>query len=217
MVTYAYLRVSTTVQDVANQKLSVLEYCARHAIAPVTIVEDTSSGNTPWQARRIGHILAEAQAGDVLVVAEVSRLARSALHVLTLLQCAIEKGISVHVAKTPLVFDGSLQATIAATILGLAAHIEREFISVRTKEALARRKVQGLPLGRPRGPAPRVKLDQQADAILTYLKKGVSKRSIARIVDCAPSTLYAWLKRRKISAHGNTSPKERRACPLRTC
>jgi DNA invertase Pin-like site-specific DNA recombinase len=208
MVTYAYLRVSTTAQDVANQKLSVLEYCARHAIAPVTIVEDTSSGNAPWQARQIGHLLAEAQAGDVLVVAEVSRLARSALHVLTLLQCAIEKGVSVHIAKTPLILDGSLQATIAATILGLAAHIEREFISVRTKEALAHRKAQGLPLGRPKGPAPRVKLDQHHDEILTYLKKGVSKRSIARIIDCAPSTLYAWLKRRKLSQNGNASRRK---------
>ncbi len=95
----------------------------------------------------------------------------------------------MHVAKTQLVLDGSLQATIAATVLGLAAQIEREFISARTKEALARRKAQGLPLGRPKGPAPRVKLDQHTDDILMYLKKGVSKRSIARIVDCAPSPL----------------------------
>ena len=123
MVNYAYLRVSTTAQDVANQKLSVLEYCARHNIAPVTIVEDTSSSNAPWQGRQIGHILKDAQAGDVLVVAEVSRLARSALHVLSLLQCAIEQEVSVHVAKTPLVLDGSLQAMIAATILGLAAQM----------------------------------------------------------------------------------------------
>ncbi len=208
MTNYAYLRVSTTAQDVANQKLSVLEYCVRHDIAPVTIVEDTRSGNASWQTRQIGHILADAHAGDVLVVAEVSRLARSALHVLSLLQCAMEKGVSVHVAKTQLVLDGSLQATIAATILGLAAQIEREFISARTKEALARRKAQGLPLGRPRGPAPRVKLDQHQDDILTYLKKGVSKRSIARIVDCAPSTLYAWLKRRKLSSDGNARRRE---------
>jgi DNA invertase Pin-like site-specific DNA recombinase len=108
MTNYAYLRVSTTAQDVANQKLSVLEYCAYHAIAPVTIVEDTTSGNAAWQARQIGRILADACAGDVLVVAEVSRLARSALDVLSLLQCAVEKGIAVHVAKTQMVLDGSL-------------------------------------------------------------------------------------------------------------
>jgi DNA invertase Pin-like site-specific DNA recombinase len=111
----------------------------------------------------------------------------------------VEKGISVHVAKTQMALDGSLQATIAATVLGLAAQIEREFIAARTKEALAHRKAQGLPLGRLRGPAPCVKLDQHHEAILTYLQKGLSKRSIARIVDCAPSTLYAWLKGRRLS------------------
>jgi len=94
-----------------------------------------------------------------------------------------------------LVTDLSMQATITATILGLAAQIEREFLSLRTKEALARRKAQGLPLGRPRGQAKSVKLDEHREDILKYLKIGVSKRSIAKIVECSPSTLYSWLKR----------------------
>lgn len=94
--------------------------------------------------------------------------------------------------------DGSMQATITATILGLAAQIEREFLSLRTKEALARRKSQGLPLGRPQGQAKRVKLDEQQENILKYLKIGVSKRSIAKIVECSPSTLYSWLKRNQL-------------------
>jgi len=135
----------------------------------------------------------------VIVVAEVSRLARSTLGVLELLRMAAQKEISVHIAKSHLVMDGSMQATITATILGLAAQIEREFISVRTKEALKRRKAEGLPLGRPKGPAKTVKLDKHGDEILTYLKKGVSKLSIARILDCSPSTLYSWLHRNKIA------------------
>ena len=97
--------------------------------------------------------------------------------------------------KNGMVMDGSMQATITATILGLAAQIEREFLSLRTKEALARRKAQGLPLGRPRGQAKSVKLDEHREGILKYLKIGVSKRSIAKIVECSPSTLYSWLKR----------------------
>jgi DNA invertase Pin-like site-specific DNA recombinase len=104
----------------------------------------------------------------------------------------------VHIVKGHLVLDGSLQATITATILGLAAQIEREFIAARTKEALARRKAQGLPLGRPKGPTVQVKLDSYKDQIVTYLQKGVSKRSIARILECSPSTLYAWLRRQRI-------------------
>ena len=115
-----------------------------------------------------------------------------------MLQEPAGKGVSVHIAKSRMVMDGSLQSTIAATVLGLAAQIEREFISARTKEALACRKAKGLPLGRPKGPAPNVKLDGYREEILEYLRKGVSKRSIARILECSPSTLYEWLKRRKI-------------------
>jgi DNA invertase Pin-like site-specific DNA recombinase len=83
-------------------------------------------------------------------------------------------------------------------ILRLEHSIEREFISVRTKESLARRRAEGAKLGRPRGEAPRLKLDSQRDAIMDYVAKKVSRRSIARILECSPSTLYAWLKRHKI-------------------
>jgi DNA invertase Pin-like site-specific DNA recombinase len=199
MPNYAYLRVSTETQDVENQKLGMLEYCNRRRIAPLTFIEDTASGTLSWRARAIGQLLEQAQAGDVIVAAEVSRLARSTLQVLELLEIAAAKAVSVHIVKGHLVLDGSLQATISATILGLAAQIEREFIAARTKEALARRKAQGLPLGRPKGPAARVKLDSSKDQIVTYLQKGVSKRSIARILECSPSTLYAWLRRNRIA------------------
>ena len=143
----------------------------------------------------------QAQPGDVLVVAEVSRLARSTLQVLELLQRAAEKELSVHSAKNQLIMDGSMPATITATILGLAAQIEREFISVRTKEALAQRKAKGFALGRPKGKAKSHKLDPRKEEIVDYLKKGVSKRSVAKIVGCSPSTLYGWIKRHKISGH----------------
>lgn len=101
---------------------------------------------------------------------------------------------------------GSMQATITATISGLAAHIERELIAVRTKEALARRKAAGYPLGRPKGLAVRLKLDHAREVILAYLHKGVSKRSIARIVDCSSSTLYTWLKRRHLVGTASRVP-----------
>jgi DNA invertase Pin-like site-specific DNA recombinase len=174
--------VSTESQDVENQKLGILEYCNRRRIGPLTFVEDTVSGTFSWRARAFGRLLDQAQAGDVLVAAEVSRLARSTLQVLELLEIAAAKAVSVHIVKGHLVLDDWLQATITATILELAA---------RTKEALARRKAQGLPLGRHKGPAARVKLDQYKDQIVTYLHKAVSKRSIARILECSPSTLYA--------------------------
>lgn len=198
MANFAYLRVSTNKQDTENQKLSVLDYCNRHGLISVAYIEDTSSGKSPWQNRPIGKILEKANGDDHIIVAEVSRLGRSTLQVLEILEHAASRQVSVHIAKSNMVMDGSMQSTITATILGLAAQIEREFISTRTKEALSQRKAQGIQLGRPKGQAATLKLDADRDQIIDYLKKGVSKRSIARIVGCSPATFYAWLKRRNV-------------------
>ena len=106
-----------------------------------------------------------------------------------------------------MVLDSSIQSRITATILGLAAEIEREFISLRTAEALAKRKADGQPLGRPKGRrAARVKLDDQEETIRRYLTKGISKRAIAKLVDCAPSTLYDWLDRRCLRPRTRQTP-----------
>jgi DNA invertase Pin-like site-specific DNA recombinase len=195
---FAYLRVSRDTQDVANQKYGILDYCNGKGISPVTLVEDTENRNKPWRERRIGQILEKATEGDVILAAEISRLGGSPLQVLEILEEAAKKKASVHIVKSQIVMDGSLQSAIIATVLGLAAQIEREFISVRTKEALARRKAEGVKLGRPRGEAPRLKLDSQREMILDYIGKNVSRRSIARILGCSPSTLYTWLRRNKI-------------------
>jgi len=198
MTHFAYLRVSTSKQDTENQKLSVLDYCNRHHFVPVQFIEDTNSSKVPWQSRPIGHILEKAKQNDHVIVAEVSRLGRSTLQVLEILEHAAQKKISVHIAKSNTVMDGSIQSTITATIFGLAAQIEREFISTRTKEALAQCKAKGIKLGRPKGPAAFLKLDDEKDRIVEYLKKGVSKRSLSKIIGCSPTTLYTWLKRRNI-------------------
>ena len=109
----------------------------------------------------------------------------------------IDKGIHLHVVKNGIVLDGSMQAKIVATVLGLAAEIERDFISSRTKEALAKRKAEGMQLGRPTGPAKVLRLDMHADKIDSYIAKGIDKRAISKLLDVAPNTLYSWLKVRR--------------------
>ena len=200
MVAYAYLRVSTDRQDLDNQRHGILEYANTHGISSMQFVEDAVSGQLKWQNRAVGKLLTEtATQGDVVIFAEISRMARSTLQVLEMLECCMGRGITVHIAKQQMVLDGSMQSRIAATVLGLAAEIEREFISLRTTEALAKRKAEGKPLGRPKGSkSTSLKLDAFESEIRTYLAKGISKRSIAKLLDCSPSTLYDWLKRRGI-------------------
>jgi len=198
MTYFAYLRVSTDTQDTQNQKLGILEYCHHQSFHPLTFIEDHQSGKIPWQERQIGKIFDQAKEGDHIVVSEVSRIGRSTLQVLEVLEFAAKKGISVHITKNKMRMDGSLQSTITATILGLASQIEREFISQRTKEALALCKKNGKKLGRPKGKSEYLKLDHQREQITGYVKKGINKRAISKLVDCSPSTLYQWLKRRRI-------------------
>ena len=197
---FAYLRVSTDAQDVANQRHGVVRYCADRALLAPVFIEDTASGRTDWRDRPLGQLLTRAARGDVIVVAEVSRLARSTLQVLEISRECIERGVHLHVAKTGLVFDDTMQSKIVATVLGLVAEIERDFISARTKEALAKRKADGMKLGRPTGPARSLRLDAHADKIDEYLAKGIDKRSVAKLLDVAPNTLYAWLKVRRAAA-----------------
>ena len=131
----------------------------------------------------------------------------------------------MHIAKNRMVLDQSLPATITATILGLAAQIEREFISARTKEALERRKAAGLPVGRPKGRATKLMLDDRRAEIVDYLNKGVSKRSVAKILGCSPTTLYSSEKaadlvqvriRKEIDLFHNFKPIHRSDIPRRT-
>jgi DNA invertase Pin-like site-specific DNA recombinase len=197
---FAYLRVSTDAQDVANQRHGVIKYCADKRLLEPVFVEDTVSGKTDWRARQLGRLIERAGAGDVVVVSEVSRLARNTLQVLEIGRECITRGVHLHVAKNGIVFDDSMQSKIVATVLGLVAEIERDFISARTKEALAVRKAEGMKLGRPTGPAKTLRLDPLADKIDSYLAKGIDKRAIAKILDVAPNTLYAWLKVRRPSA-----------------
>lgn len=205
MPNYAYLRVSTDAQDTANQRHGVSSYCLEHAIAPVEWIEDTASGKIDWRQRALGQLIARAKPGDVLVVSEVSRIARSTLGVLEVIEAARKAGMAVHIVKQNMVADGSTQSHITLTVLGLAAQIERDLIASRTREALAKRKAAGMKLGRPAGQSKNLKLDPRRAEILGMLAKGVSKRSIARLLDVPPSTLYRWLER-----NASAPEKERR-------
>ncbi len=205
MTNYAYLRVSTDQQDTDNQRFGILDYCNKHGINNLSFIEDTVSGRKKWKERKLGDLLLSTmEKDDVLIVSEISRLARSTLQVLEILETAAEQEKIIHVVKQNLIFqgEGDMSSRILATVLGMVAQIEREFISIRTKEALAVRKSQGMTLGRPKGKAKHVKLDDSEKEIRDLIEKGVSKASIAKIIDCSRSTLYDYLKRnnRKITA-----------------
>lgn len=193
---YAYLRVSTDKQDAENQKLGIMEYATARNIHIDEFVEDVVSGTKDWQKRALGSLIQSAKKGDVLLFAEVSRIARSTLQCLQVLQIAADKTLTVHVAKQQMVFDNSLNSKIIATTLSLASEIERTFISMRTKEALKRAKENGKILGRPKGKkSTNVQLAANHEQIEKLLEDKVSISAIGRMMKVDRKTVSRYIER----------------------
>lgn len=193
---YAYLRVSTDKQDAENQKLGIVEYAKARNIQVDEFVEDVVSGTKDWEKRALGSIVESAKAGDVLLFSEVSRIARSTLQCLQVLQICADKKLTVHVAKQQMVFDSSLNSKIIATTLSLASEIERTFISMRTKEALKKAKASGKTLGRPKGKkSTNTRLAANHGQIEQLLKDKVSVSAIGRMMKLDRKTVSRYIER----------------------
>ena len=198
MKTYAYLRVSTDQQDTDNQRFGVQDYMDKNSIT-AEWTEDTASGRVAWRERGIGSIVARMEKGDRIIVAEVSRLGRSVLDVLEICREVEKIGGSIYVVKQQMQLIGNAHAKMQLTMLAMFAEFERDMISARTKEALARKKSEGVKLGRPEGEQETLLLDPRKKEIQDLLKKGVSKRSIAKIMECSPQTLHTFINKRCLS------------------
>jgi len=195
-MTYTYVRVSTDKQETENQKYEILRYANDRKLGNVEILEETVSGRKSWKERQLGKLVEKIQKGDILIVTELSRLGRSMLEIMEILSILLRKGTEIHIVKSQQILKDDLQSKVFAMAFSIAAEIERELISQRTREALQRRKAEGKPLGRPRG-SYSSKLDRYREQIEELLSKGVSISSIAKIIEVPYSTVYSYVQRRK--------------------
>jgi DNA invertase Pin-like site-specific DNA recombinase len=193
--TYAYIRVSTDKQDTENQRYEILKYANEKKLGNVEFIEETVSGRKSWKDRKIGVLISELQKGDILIVTELSRLGRSMLEIMELLSILLRAGVELHVVKNNQILKDDLQSKVFAMAFSIAAEIERELISQRTKEALARLKKEGKKLGRPKGSG-KSSLDKHYEQIKELLEKGVSIASIAKILGRHYNTVYNYVKKR---------------------
>ena len=195
--TYAYIRISTDKQDLENQRYSILEYANEKKLGNVEFIEETVSGKVSWKNRKLKDLIMQLQKGDNLIVAELSRLGRSMLEIMELLNILLFKGVNVYVVKGNYELKDDIQSKVLAFAFSLASEIERELISQRTKEALARVRAEGKKIGRPKG-SYSSKLDEKREYIEELLNKGVSIASIAKILGVHYQTMRNYIKRRKL-------------------
>ena len=193
---YGYIRVSTDKQTVDNQRFEIEQFCLRKNIAIDQWIEETISGNQLPEKRLLGSLLDEVKTGDLIVCSELSRLGRNLFMIMSILNGLIINGVQIWTIKDNFRLGDDIQAKILAFAFGFSAEIERNLISLRTKEALARRRAEGFVLGRPIGrKSSRLKLTGHEDEIKSLLEKNISKSAIARKFNVDRKTIISFVKK----------------------
>lgn len=194
---YGYIRVSSNKQTVENQRFEITNFCNENHLAIDGWIDETISGTKSVDKRRLGKLLKKVKRDDLIICAELSRLGRNLFMIMEILNICMSKGCRVWTIKEGYRLGDDIPSKVLAFAFGLSAEIERKLISQRTKEALARKKAEGVKLGRPIGRpnAPQKhKLYHKRALIKELLSTGTSKYEIARICKVDRKTLYRFLR-----------------------
>ena len=193
---YGYIRVSSDKQTVENQRFEILRFCEGQGISIDGWIEETISGTKDWSVRRLGKLLKKVGSGDLIICSELSRLGRNLFMIMEILNICMNKECRVWTIKDNYRLGDDIQSKVLAFAFGLSAEIERNLISQRTKEALARKKAEGVVLGRPKGrksSPDKYKLSGKEILIQELIKNGTSYRKIAKICKVDRNTLARFI------------------------
>ena len=194
-MTYGYIRVSTDKQTVENQRFEISNFCNKEHLNIDGWIEETISGCKNYDKRKLGNLLNKVQKNDLIICAELSRLGRNLFMIMEILNVCMNKECMVWTIKDNYRLGDDIQSKVLAFAFGLSAEIERILISQRTKEALARKKAEGVQIGRIKGSHNSyTKLTGKEDYILLRLSKGCTKTQLAKELNVDRTTLYRFLK-----------------------
>lgn len=190
-----FSRVSTDKQTVENQRFEINHFCENKEIIVGKWIEETISGAKNVDDRKLGKLLKKMKKGDILICSELSRLGRNLLMIMGILNECMNRDIEVWTIKDNYRLGSDISSKVLAFAFGLSAEIERNLISQRTKEALARKRAEGVILGRPKGSkSARTKLTGQEKKIQDLLDRKVSYSAIGRILGVHRLTVSSFVK-----------------------
>ncbi len=195
---YGYIRVSSDKQTVENQRFEIVKYCEQEHVAINGWIEETVSGTEQYTRRRLGKLLRKMKQGDLIVCSELSRLGRTLYMIMEILSMCMKRGCRVWTIKEGYRLGDDIQSKVLAFAFGLSAEIERNLISERTREALARLKAEGKHIGRPKGSNTRQSahlLYRHDRFIRQALRSGLSNKEIRDQLHCSRSTLHRYITR----------------------
>lgn len=192
---YGYIRVSSDKQTVENQRYEINGFCTKNGFIVEKWIEETISGTKNIESRALGRLLNKMKKDDILICTELSRLGRNLLMIMGILNQCMAKEIQLWTIKDNYRLGNDINSKVLAFAFGLSAEIERNLISQRTKEALARKKSEGFILGRPKGSkSTKTKLSGQEKKIKELVDNKVSQSAIGRILKVNRMTVAKFIK-----------------------
>lgn len=198
MTVYIYLRVSSDDQSCENQKQGILKFCEYKGFKiNKEIREEGVSGKISYKQRKLGKLIKQLKKGDILIVSELSRLSREMTDCFEITKILNDKQVEVYCVKENLKIGNDALGLMIMSVFAFSAQIERERISERTREALQKRKNEGVKLGRKQGYS-HCFLDAFKDDILQDLNSGLNKSQIAKKYNCTWSTLHRWIDKNNL-------------------
>lgn len=190
-----YLRVSTGKQHPANQKDEIRRFAESRALTIDKWVTEVVSGRTRERDRKLGTLLRSMKQGDTLVVTEISRLSRTLTEIMAIMGKCLKKGVRLYSTKEGYTFDDSINSKVLCFAFGLVAEIERNLISMRTKEALAVRRAEGMVLGRRKGSYTKFNvLKENYAEVLRMLDRGETIAEVCKRYDLSRNTFDRFRK-----------------------
>lgn len=192
---YGYIRVSSDKQTVENQRFEIINFCEKNELKIDGWIEETVSGTKSYDKRELGTLLEKVTVGDLIVCSELSRLGRNLFMIMEILNQCMTKECRVWTIKDGYRLGDDIQSKVLAFAFGLSAEIERNLISQRTREALARKKAEGVILGRPKGrKSSHVKLSGKEEIIKDLREHGVPINEIACIYKVNRNTVSKFIR-----------------------
>lgn len=192
---YGYIRVSSDKQTVENQRFEIENFAKQNNFKIDGWIEETISGTKNYDKRELGKLLNKVKKDDLIICAELSRLGRNLFMIMEILNICMTKECKVWTIKDNYRLGEDIQSKVLAFAFGLSAEIERNLISQRTKEALARKRSEGVVLGRPKGrKSSHLKLSGKEETIRVLREQNVSKSEIARIFGVHRMTVDSFIK-----------------------
>ena len=160
--------------------------------------------NTPSEEKNILDLLKNCEMNSTIIVSNLNVFGRTIETILEIVKFLLSNKIRIIIVEQnlDLIDDKDMLTQMILGVISMTIGLEKELMSLRTKEALIAKKLNGVALGKPKGTIQKSKFDLQRDKIEELLTVGLSVRKISKLLGYNNHIgLNNYVKKRKIKAN----------------